>query len=155
MSSFRGRPGLRFFGPGRAALLTLSIACFVCCSCSRRNVQLSAEEARQTLEAALTAWQNGAAAGKKVETASAPIGVMDGDWLSGKKLESYEILGGETDEAGRHRLSARLHFRSPSETKEVKYVITGGAERGVFQEDDYKRTRRWQGFPQDKKDRSR
>jgi hypothetical protein len=136
--------------------LTLLIACSLCCGCRRNpNVQLSAADAQKSLETALTAWQNGAPAGKKIETSSPPIGVMDGDWLGGKKLEAFEVLGEETDEVGRHRFSVRLRFRDPQETKEVKYVVVGGAEHGVFQEEDFLRTRRWMGSPEDKKGKKR
>jgi hypothetical protein len=133
-----------------ACLLVLSIASFSCCGCNRHKTGLSAASARQALETGLTAWQNGEKAGK-VETTSAPIQVVDADWLSGKKLEGFEILSEKADVVERYRFSVRLRFRDPQASKEVSYVVEGGSPLKVFQEQDFDRSRKWQGFKEDKK----
>jgi len=131
-------------------LLFLSFAGLLCCGCSRHKTNLSTEEAQKALETVLTAWQNGQAAGK-IEDSSPPIEVVDADWMNGKKLESFEILGEQSKVEDRLVFSARLHFHSPKESKEVNYVIVGGVPIRISQQQDYDRGRRWQGFKQGKK----
>jgi hypothetical protein len=132
-------------------LLLLSVACLLCCGCgSRQKINLSAAEAQKALDTALTASQNGQTGGK-IENSSPPIEVVDADWLNGKKLERYEILGEQSNTGDRSRFSVRLHFRSPQESKEVNYIVIGGSPLRVSQEVDYERSRKWQGFQQGKK----
>jgi hypothetical protein len=69
--------------------------------------------------------------------------VVDADWMNGKKLERFEILGEERNAGDRSLFSVRLHFRSPQESKEVKYVIVGGSPMRVSQQQDYDRGRMW------------
>ncbi len=134
----------------QAGLLMLSVACCLCYGCSpRQKTALSSAEAQKALETGLTAWQNGQTTGK-IETSTPPIEVVDADWLNGKKLESYEILGEQENTGDRRRFSVRLHFRSPQESKEVNYVVVGGAPVRVSQEQDYDRSRKWQGYQQGK-----
>jgi hypothetical protein len=145
-----GQPFSICFRHIRVGWLILSVACFLCYGCSsRHNTGLSTAEARKALETGLTAWQNGQTTGK-IETSSPPIEVVDADWLSGKKLESFEILGEQGNTGDRHRFSVRLQFRSPQGSKEVNYVVVGGSPLRVSQEQDYERGRKWQGFQQGK-----
>ena len=48
-----------------------------------------------------------------------------------------------------------IHFGNPEETKEVRYVVKGGALLWVFQEEDYNRTISWHGYKKEAKDKKR
>lgn len=97
----------------------------------------SSDTARTSLEAALTAWQNGQPPGK-IETVSPPLQVVDAVWQRGRKLRSFLILSEETGD-GPHWFSVRLTFTAPNSESVVRYVVLGRDPIWVYREEDYKR----------------
>ena len=95
------------------------------------------DKARQALEAALAAWQNGQAPGK-VEAGPVPIQVVDSRWRAGQKLRGFEILKEEPGE-GPKVYSVRLTLTKPAGVQTVRYLVVGKVPLWVYREDDYKK----------------
>lgn len=104
-----------------------------------------ADRAKQALEASLTAWQSG----KKPEEvsiapdASGAVRVVDSDWSSGKKLQSFTIQDQaqpEADAAGdsaARQFSVRLQFAGSSQPLDATYHVVGKETLWVFRDKDY------------------
>lgn len=95
----------------------------------------SSTTARATLEAALTAWQEGKPHGT-LEDHSPVISVGDFRWREGNKLQSFTILE-ETPGDGPVWFTVTLRFRDPSAEITVKYAVIGKEPLWVFTEEDY------------------
>jgi hypothetical protein len=95
------------------------------------------DKARQALEAALAAWQNGQAPGK-VEAGPVPIQVVDSRWRAGQKLRGFEILKEEPGE-GPKVYSVRLTLTKPAGVQTVRYLVVGKVPLWVYREDDYRK----------------
>ena len=93
--------------------------------------------ARQSLEAALTAWQQGQRPGR-IEAVSPPVQAADCKWQAGQKLGGFEILQEEPGDGPRWFV-VRLKLRQPSGEQVVRYVVVGRDPVWVFREDDYKK----------------
>jgi hypothetical protein len=140
----------RAFGVGfaqkraRLVFLILPIA-LLALGCRRTPSYVpSTSDGRQALETALTAWQNGQKVGP-VENASPPVQAVDSVWGKGQKLAGYEILEEVTREDGRRSFKVRLNLQNPSETQEVRYIVSGRSPLWVFREDDYNGFQNWGG----------
>jgi hypothetical protein len=142
-----GPPLVISFRLSYAGLLFSLLACWTLCGCGRpKDPRITpAETARQSLGAALAAWQDGQAAGK-IETTSLPIQVVDSVWLKGRKLDSYEILSEEPDEDGLRWYSVRLNLQGPKASEVVRYLVIGRSPVFVYREADYMQSRSWKGM---------
>lgn len=130
-----------------AGLLFALVAGSVVCGCgAKKDARVtSTETARQALQAALDAWQNGKSAGK-IEATSPPVQVVDSIWFKGGKLQSYEILSEDTDTDGLRWFSVRLNLQQPQANDIVRYVVMGRDPVWVYRQDDYQRSKSWQGM---------
>jgi hypothetical protein len=108
------------------------------CGSSNAHYAPSASLARQSLEAALTAWRDGKPAGR-IEGTQPPVSVIDSAWTNGQKLGDYSIQGEEAGD-GRHRFSVRLTMAEPKGEKQVYYVVHGRDPVFVYRDDDFTRS---------------
>lgn len=121
-----------------AAILVLPLALGASGGCDKKNsYNPSPASARQALEAALTAWQNGQRVGK-IDSTDPPVQVVDSGWGKGQKLDSFEVLDEVSRPDGKRSFTVRLHLQKPKRTQEVHYVIVGISPLWVFREEDYK-----------------
>lgn len=129
-----------------SALATM-LTCIALSGCTeKKDARVTpAETARQSLDAALTAWKNGQPAGE-IRTVSPPVQVVDSVWAKGRKLESYEILNEETQADGLRLFSVRLNLGSPNASEEVRYIVKGRSPIWVSREEDHKRSQNWQAY---------
>jgi hypothetical protein len=95
------------------------------------------DKSRDALEEALSAWEGGAT-DSKILASGMTIQVLDAKWRAGQKLESYEILGVESDEDGKSWFNVRLVMKKPAGEQIVRYVVIGQEPIWVYREDDYK-----------------
>jgi hypothetical protein len=67
-----------------------------------------------------------------------PVQVVDSEWLSGKQLQSYEIVGEEKNE-GPRVFSVRLTLQKPAGRQAtIRYYVVGKDPLWVYRESDYK-----------------
>ncbi len=139
-SGFRSR-GLR------AGFLVALFACSVLSGCRQTKDARAtpAKTAREALEVALNAWQNGQSSGK-IENASPPVQAVDSIWSKGRKLQSYEILSEDTEADGVRWFSVRLSLQKPESTETVRYVVKGRSPVWIYREEDHQRSQSWQGM---------
>jgi hypothetical protein len=129
----------------RIATLVLPLALWASGGCGRRTGQVPpAVSARQALETALTAWQNGQKVGR-IETDSTPVQAVDSGWGKGQTLAGYEILEELTREDGRRCFKVRLQLQKPPTTQEVNYLVVGRSPLWIYREEDFKRLQGWEG----------
>lgn len=121
-------------------LLAWTLLFSVCAGCTNKSYDKyipSEDKARQALEAALNAWRDGKKPGP-VEGAPMSVQVVDSEWLYGKRLRSYEIVGEEPSE-GPRVFSVRLTLQRPSgQQATVRYYVVGKDPLWVYREADYK-----------------
>ncbi|HEY7326086.1 MAG TPA: hypothetical protein VH592_00495 [Gemmataceae bacterium] len=129
----------------RFIILVLPLALLASGGCGwrKRNIP-STGTAREGLETALTAWQNGQQVGR-IETDSTPVQVVDSSWGKGQKLTGYEILEEVTREDGRRCFKVRLQLQKPPTTQEVQYLVVGKSPLWIYREEDYQRLQGWEG----------
>jgi hypothetical protein len=129
----------------RASLLVVLLALWAG-GCGRDKSYIpSVANAREALETALTAWQNGEAMGK-IDTVSPPVQVVDIDWLKGQKLSGYEILEEESREDGNRGFTVRLQMEQTQDTPLVRYVVVGRSPLCVYRQEDFERMAKWEGY---------
>jgi hypothetical protein len=134
------------FIPWRRVCLGLLASLLVCGCTAKKDARGTPEEtARQSLDAALTAWRNGQPTGE-LPNASPPVQVVDSVWAKGRKLESYEILNAGTETDGLRWFSVRLTLGNPNANEEVRYVVKGRSPVWVYRQEDLKRSQNWQGY---------
>lgn len=90
---------------------------------------------RTALEGALKAWRDGGKPGTLAGT-DPVVQVFDTKWSQGDRLESYEILGEDANNAER-RFKVRLSLAKPKRVEEVQYYVIGQKPLLVFREQDY------------------
>lgn len=130
--------------PASVMFLILSLALWAG-GCGRGNRHIpSVGSARQALETALKAWQNGQPVGT-IAAASPPVQAVDSGWGKGQRLSSYEILEEATREDGKRRFKVRLHLQKPGNDQEVHYVVVGQSPLWVYREEDYQKAEGWGG----------
>jgi hypothetical protein len=96
------------------------------------------DEARSSLEAALTAWREGRPASEI--QATPPVRVADSAWQNGQQqLDSFEIGDEEDPGDGTKRFPVKLTFKKADKARDVRYVVNGRDPVWVFSETDYQR----------------
>jgi hypothetical protein len=132
----------RFF-PGLAAcLLGIALAASSGCGKTAESFVPPSDHAQASVERALSAWQSGAAVGRIEPAASGqtPLQAVDGDWQSGKKLTSFEILSELPREEGPRRFHVRLTLAGAAAPVEVTYYVVGQDPLWIFRDRDYMQT---------------
>jgi hypothetical protein len=113
-------------GACRGVLLVSAIvALFTVAGCGRKNVPSDASLARQSLTTALESWKAGDPP-SKVRELSPPITMVDPAWEAGKKLESFEVVGPETDDGANLICPVKVVCKDQQGktfTAEIKYVV--------------------------------
>jgi hypothetical protein len=115
------------------ALLTASSGC----ESDTARYAPTSDVARQSLEAALTAWRDGRPIGS-IAGSSPPVRVVDSSWRSGEKLEAFQVLD-EADVDGRKEFTVRLTMKEPRGAKEARYVVHGRDPIWVYRGEDFAR----------------
>jgi hypothetical protein len=95
------------------------------------------DEARSSLEAALSAWRDGQPYGP-IETVP-PIRVADTLWQGGQRIESFQIGEEEDPGDGTKQFPVKLTMKKTNQVQEVRYVVNGRDPVWVFSELDYKK----------------
>jgi hypothetical protein len=95
------------------------------------------DEARASLEAALTAWRDGRPFGQ-VE-ATPPVRVADSLWQGGQQIASFQIGDEEDPGDGTKQFAVKLTMKKTNTVQDVRYVVNGRDPVWVFCETDYKR----------------
>jgi hypothetical protein len=121
------------------ALCGLLVVSAGCSNGSYNKYIPSDDQARQALEAALNAWQEGKKPGP-VEGAPQAVQAVDSRWQSGQVLRSFEVLSEEKSE-GPRIFSVRLTLltlQKQAVQQTVRYIVLGKDPLWVYCEDDYK-----------------
>jgi hypothetical protein len=113
----------------------------------------TADVARQSLEAALTAWRDGQPIGS-IERGAPPVRVVDSKWRLGEKLEAFQVLG-EADVDGRKEFTVRLTMKQPRGAKEARYVVHGRDPVWVYRGEDFARAMDMDSQPEPSRPRRR
>jgi DNA polymerase IIIc chi subunit len=95
------------------------------------------DEARSSLDAALTAWRDGQSAESIVATP--PVRVADSLWQSGEQIESFQIGEEEANDDGTKRFPVKLTIKKTKQVQDVRYIVNGRDPVWVFSEKDYQR----------------
>jgi hypothetical protein len=112
------------------------IALLAGCGAEHARYTPTADEARSSLEAALTAWRDGKPCGP-IE-AKPPIQVSDSVWQGGRILETFEIGPEEDVGDGTKQFDVTLKLKTDKAARAVRYVVHGREPVWVFNGDDYK-----------------
>lgn len=89
------------------------------------------EEAKAALKSTLDAWK----AGKPIDSLGSgnpPIVAQDMDWIQGKKLAAYEVVGDGTPQDANLRCEVKLTFESDPTVKKVFYIVGTSPKLTVF-----------------------
>jgi hypothetical protein len=114
----------------------LLLACAGCGAGGYERYVPPEQVARQALEAALTAWQNGKPPGQ-VEAGPPVVEAVDSKWKAGQKLNQFEILGEDAGGQGPTFFSVRLTVKGSAKAEVVRYVVVGRDPLWVYREADY------------------
>ena len=124
----------------RMALLLLSVTLSVSpglsgCGGGEDRYTPEAGSARDSLAAALQAWQDGQPL-KPIMIEETTVNVVDARWQSGKKLESFEILSEVAGEP-QPTFVVRQQIAGEQGAAETRYIVVGIEPIHVFREEDY------------------
>ena len=95
--------------------------------------------AREALEKALTAWQNGQEKPGVVEGSKPEIRIADERWQNGAKLKSFEI-GDALDDEEDVKFPVTLTLEGVSAPAEEVYVVVGKNPLWVWTKAEYERS---------------
>jgi hypothetical protein len=119
-----------------ASLGVLALAVAGCGYSNSRYIPAE-DSARQALEAALTAWQNGQAKPGDIPDSKPPVRAVDGRWQAGERLQSFEVVSEESNTGGPRAFTVNLTMQAPAASKTVRYYVVGLDPLWVYREDDY------------------
>ena len=131
------------------ALLTTSSGC----ESNTARYAPTRDVARKSLEAALTAWQDGRPI-ESIAGSSPPVRVVDSGWQAGEKLEAFQILG-EADVDGRKEFTVRLTMKPPRGESQARYVVHGRDPVWVYRGEDFARAMDMDNQPEPPRPRRR
>jgi hypothetical protein len=100
------------------------------------------DKARQALESALGAWQNGRPPGTVPGTANPTVQFVDSHNPQGRRLKSFAVLGVAPGE-GPRVFTVRLTLDNPTAELKVRYVVFGLDPLWVMEHDDYDMLNHW------------
>jgi hypothetical protein len=136
-------------------LIAAALGLFLLAGCDasgRARFTPTQDEARASLEAALTAWRDGRPCGP-IE-ASPPVQVADSLWQSGQQIESFQIGDEEDPGDGTKQFPVKLTMKKTKKVQEVRYVVHGRDPVWVFGEADYKQMIDMSNGPEPARNRS-
>lgn len=127
----------RYTGPSLVAVCGAVLALASGCGSPTRAYTPNAASARDALNSALAAWQQGGKA-DQLATASPQVHVVDHQWAAGQVLEGYEILAEKPGAAETEkRYEVVLRLKKPVGEKHVEYILVGREPMWIFRDDDY------------------
>lgn len=95
----------------------------------------SEASAKEALNAALQAWQNGQAHGP-VTSWKVPIDTYDARWQAGEKLEKFEVI--RSEQLDQHKaFIVKMKLASDPEEQEDTFLVIGNNPLMVFRKQDY------------------
>lgn len=100
------------------------------------------DRAQAALEAALTAWQNGAAPGPVPGTADPVVQFVDANRPPGQKLTAFTVLGVAPGD-GPRVFTVRLTLDGTTEGVRARFVVLGVDPVWVFRHEDYEMLGHW------------
>jgi hypothetical protein len=106
----------------------------------------SEKDARQALEASLTAWREGRPS-TSLAASTPAVHPADYRWQAGEALEGFEILKEEPGETEK-RFLVKVKMKKASSAKESRYMVLGSGPFWVYHEDDYTRLLSMDNNPQ-------
>jgi hypothetical protein len=121
---------------GLLAMLPL-LSLFAGCGASHARYKPTSDEARSSLDAALSAWRDGKPYGSINVTP--PVHVGDSAWQSGKQIESFQIGEEQDDGDGTKQFVVTIKMKKPASEQSVRYFVHGRDPVWVYREEDYKR----------------
>jgi hypothetical protein len=121
----------------RLSVCLLAVAAAGCADRSNARYTPSEDSARQALEAALTAWQKGQAQPGAIPDATPAVQAVDSRWQAGDRLQTFEVVGEESNLGGPRVFTVRLTMQAPVATKTLRYYVVGVEPLWVYREDDY------------------
>jgi hypothetical protein len=127
---------LRLMGLAFAAVPGL-LALAGCDNTGHARFTPTKDEARSSLEAALTAWRDGKPYGP-IE-ATPPVNVADSAWQGGAQIEAFEIGEEEDPGDGTKQFPVKLTMKKAKTAQDIRYIVNGRDPVWVFSEPDYKR----------------
>jgi hypothetical protein len=127
------------FGP---ALFLLGVT--TGCSVGQARYTPTSDEARTSLEKALTAWKDGKPVGEVEGTP--PVRVVDSAWQAGQQIESFAI-GDQEDVDGTKQFPVKLTIKKTQKSEDVRYIVHGRDPVWVYREEDYRRTLNMENGP--------
>jgi hypothetical protein len=128
-----------------AGLLGWGLLLLCCGGCGRRGYERyypPAAAAREALEAALGAWQDGQAPGL-LQAHSPPVMVVDSVRRPGQRLTRYEVLG-QVPGDGPRCFAVRLVLEDPAREQKARFVVLGVSPLWVFRQEDYDMMAHWE-----------
>jgi hypothetical protein len=99
----------------------------------------AADSARASLEAALTAWKNGAPH-EPVKSQDTSITMFDSRWRSKAKLERFEITE-ELPPSPHRAFRVKMRLAKQKADEETTYLVIGIDPLLVYRSEDYERER--------------
>jgi hypothetical protein len=109
----------------------------------------ASETARQALEAALRAWQQGRPPGKLEGLSNPEVILVDRCRRKDQTLDRFTILG-ETPGEGPRCFAAQLSLQNPEETQRVRFVVFGEDPLWVYRYEDYEMMIHWECGPDER-----
>jgi hypothetical protein len=127
---------LRFRG-GWLAVAAPLLGVLAGCSEGHAKYKPTADEARTSLEKALTAWKDSKPYGSIEGTP--PVHVVDSAWQAGQQIESFQI--GDEEDAGdaTKQFVVKLKTKKSPTDQDVRFIVHGRDPVWVYREEDYKR----------------
>lgn len=144
---------IRLWLISRIAVAPISLVLMGCGGTGHSQFTPTRDEARSSLEAALTAWRDGKPYGPIASIP--PVNVADSAWQAGRKIESFQIGDEEDPHDGTKQFPVKLTLTKDKSTLEVRYVVNGRDPAWVFSETDYKRMIDMGNGPESDKGKSR
>jgi hypothetical protein len=107
----------------RIAVLVAATAVLVGCTPGPKKAgPVVPDQARAALKTTLDAWKDGKAI-DSLKSAEPSIVAQDMDWLAGKKLTSYEVLGDGVAQDANLRIDVNLTLEGSATPKKVAYIV--------------------------------
>jgi hypothetical protein len=100
------------------------------------------DRARQALEAALKAWQQGLPPGEVPGTASPTVLLADTHRSPTQRLIGFDILGAAPGD-GPRVFTVKLAFENPTNEVKARFVVVGIDPIWVFRQEDYDMLSHW------------
>src|SRR6478672_5427140 len=136
----RSRRGVKM---RRVAAIGFCIVAIGCSDSSDPKRYYPAEDkARQALESALNAWQNGQPPGAVPGSSDPTVQFVDSRYAPGRKLKAFAVLGAAPGD-GPKVFTVKLTLDGPAAEVKVRYVVFGLDPLWVMEHDDYDMLNHW------------